>query len=62
MEKSLYPDSRFWISEFRIPYGVCKIWNTAPWDRGAAGRTWAAHERATGGCDIRCPRGDPGGL
>jgi hypothetical protein len=29
-EISLYPDSRFLVSEFRIPYGICKIWNTAP--------------------------------
>jgi hypothetical protein len=24
------PDSRFLVPEFRIPYGICKIWNTAP--------------------------------
>ena len=24
------PDSRFWDSEFRIPYGIWEIWNTAP--------------------------------
>ena len=25
-----FPDSRFWNSEFRIPYGVWRIPNTAP--------------------------------
>jgi len=25
-----FPDSRFWISEFRIPYGVWEFRNTAP--------------------------------
>jgi hypothetical protein len=45
------PGFRFWISEFRIPYGIWEIRNTAPCTRGPRGRTWASRGRILAGCN-----------
>ena len=45
------PGFRFWISEFRILYGIWEIWNTAPCTRGPRGWARGAGGRILAGCN-----------
>jgi len=47
----LYPGFRIPISEFRIPYGVWGIRNTAPCTLGPRGRARGAGGRILAGCN-----------